>query len=155
MTARTYSRRRFALRPAGVGAVCVVCSVVGFAIGIGGSMLKPGPWFAPADAFDLVQRPPAPGRLLEADDGAAVVLADSVRHLGPPAVAVAIVVVVRGRWTGRRPAWIDCTSGGVIQLEGVPSTTWRSSGDTLVDLVGRAACDQHRLLQPPPKGSAA
>ena len=142
MSAR-YSRRRFALRPAGAS---VVCALAGFALGLGGSFVKPGPWFAPADALEVAQRV-APGLVLTTDDRASsvLVLPDSVRLMGPPPAAAGAAVVVRGPHEGRRAFYALCAPPRSIQLGGMPATAWRPAGRDLADLIGRAACDGHPM----------
>lgn len=146
-----HSRRRFALRPAGAS---VVCALAGFALGLGGSFVKPGPWFAPADALELVQRP-APGRVLVGDDGdAAMVMTDTVHRFGPPPMAAGIVAFVRGRRHGRHATLVECYSGGRIQIGTAPATTWRSDGAGVADLAALALCADHPLTATSPEGSS-
>lgn len=145
-------RRGFALRP---WVAHALAGVAGFALGLGGSFVKPGPWFAPADALELVQRP-APGRVLVGDDGdAAMVMTDTVHRFGPPPMAAGIVAFVRGRRHGRHATLVECYSGGRIQIGTTPATTWRSDGAGVADLAALALCADHPLDDPNPKGERA
>lgn len=154
MSVATYSSRRRRRRSWAAYAACIV---VGLAVGIGGSVLKPGPWFAPADALEVAQRV-APGLVLTTDDRASsvLVLPDSVRLMGPPPAAAGAAVVVRGPHAGRRAFYALCAPPRSIQLDGMPATAWRPAGRDLADLIGRAACDGHPLTTDHhPKGAQA
>lgn len=149
-----HSRRRRTLRP---WVAHALAGVAGFALGLGGSFVKPGPWFAPADALEVAQRV-APGLVLTTDDRASsvLVLPDSVRLVGPPPAAAGAAVVVRGPHEGRRAFYALCAPPRSIQLDGMPATAWRPAGRDLADLIGRAVCDGHPMTTDRyPKGERA
>lgn len=142
-----------ALRPAAGAAVFTLACAAGLTVGLGGSFLEPGPWFGPRDAFEQLQRP-APGRVLVGD--AALVLADSVHHYGPPPMAAGTLAFVRGRRHGQHATLAECHDGGRIQIGDEPATTWRRGGASLPDLAAQALCAGHPMtVDPQPEGAPA
>jgi hypothetical protein len=136
VSAPLYTRRR--RRRHGLAyAVCVAC---GLAIGIGGSMLRPGHWWAgDADPLNRPERPPQPREVLclagECVYVAEVLPFDDDR--------VAVLIWLRGR-TGRDAYRVtDCSVGeGVAYSVANPRQRhrWQRGGAGLVDRIAEAAC---------------
>ncbi|MCU0928813.1 MAG: hypothetical protein MUE62_06375 [Burkholderiaceae bacterium] len=137
MSARTYSsRRRRVLRPWAAYGACVIA---GLAIGLAGSVIEPGPWFGPADAFARVERPPAVGDVLCVDDTCAYVI--DALPFGDDRVAV--VQWLRGR-SGREALRVsDCSAGtGIVHplADERRRQRWQRDGSGVLDRVATAAC---------------
>jgi hypothetical protein len=140
----TYRNRR---SPVLRWALCTAGAVAGIAIGIGVSMLKP--WgFAPAPG-SLPELVPQPGMMLQtigASDMASI-SADTVRHFGPPAMAEAMALFVRGERNGQRSVLVQCHEGGFVWLAGEAPARWSSKRQGIADLIAQAACYGHPLLR--------
>lgn len=127
--ARYYGRRRRTLRP--LAAYTAAC-VAGLAIGLGGSYIKPGPWWGPRDAFDrLPEREPRLREVLCAE-GECAYIADMLETAA--GVRVVALYWLRGR-EGREALRVRC---------GPPHTVTDLGGAARrggpLDAVARAAC---------------
>jgi hypothetical protein len=124
--------------------VCAGIAVLGVGIGIAGSAIQPwGFANAPGSLPPLV---PQPGVMLsDSGDVNIGIVQQGVTHSGPPATADGMVHFIRGR-SGLKRAWAACDDG-VVLIEGEAATTWKPDGDGIADLVARALCHSHPLLQ--------
>lgn len=136
MSASPYSSRRRRRRSWAAYAACIVA---GLAIGVGGSVLKPGPWFAPADALELPEREPRVGEALCVAGECAFIL-----EALPPADDGRVVAIYWLRGRAGREAWrvTDCAAGeGVVTaLDGRQRQRWKRDGTGIVDAIAAAAC---------------
>lgn len=133
---RNHPTSRGTLRP--LAAYTAVC-VAGLAIGLGGSVVKPGPWFGPRDAFDrlpereprLPEREPRLREVLCAE-GECAYIADMLETAA--GVRVVALYWLRGR-EGREALRVRCGPPHIVTDLGGAA---RRGGP--LDAVARAAC---------------